>query len=137
MSFARILVPTDLTHFSDGALRCAEAFAKRFGSRITLLHAGKFGASMYRDHPLGFYFENAPPPKRALQERLCNVAREHFAGDVETVVVDDEPAHAIATTAADINADLIIMATHGSSGSVTKTVRRMTSRPLLAVHETV
>jgi len=136
MSFTRILVPTDLTHFCDAALRCAESFAERYGSQVTLLHAGKFDPSMYRDRPLGFYFDNAPEPKRALQERLRTMAHEHFA-NAETIVVDGEPARAIARAADDVDADLIIMATHGRSGSITKRVMEMTSRPLLAVHESV
>lgn len=135
MMFKRILVPTDLSDFSLVALRCAESFAERFGSQVTLLHASELASSIYLDHPVGFYFDNAPAPKLALQERLRALAREHFAGahHVDTLIVDEQPATAIAKAAADIDADLIIMATHGSSGSVTRRLMRMTSRPVLTV----
>ena len=91
MTFERILVPTDLSGFSLAALRCAETFAERFGSQITLLHASEFAASMYLEHPLGFYLDSAPAPKRALQERLRDMAREHFAGahHVDTIVIPE------------------------------------------------
>jgi nucleotide-binding universal stress UspA family protein len=133
--FDRILVPTDLSDFSLVALRCAETFAERFGSQITLLHASTFAASMYVDHPIGFYFESSPAPKMALQEKLRTMARAHFrnADHVDTVVVDDEPAMAIVRTASDIDADLIIMATHGRDGTVTRQVMRRTTRPVLTV----
>jgi nucleotide-binding universal stress UspA family protein len=135
MMFERILVPTDLSNFSLVALRCAETFAERFGSQITLLHANVFASSMYLDQPLGFYLESAPAPKRLLQERLRFMAHTHFAGatHVDTLVVDDEPAIAIVKAAADVDADLIIMATHGREGSITRRVMRMTSRPVLTV----
>ncbi|HEV2721128.1 MAG TPA: universal stress protein [Thermoanaerobaculia bacterium] len=130
--FERILVPTDLSDFSLPALQCAKSFA---GARITLLHANRFASSMYLEHPLGFYLDDSPAPKRALQQRLRAIAREHFEGvhDVETLVVDDEPAHAIAQAADDVGADLIIMATHGRGGSITRRVMERTSRPILAV----
>ena len=130
--FERILVPTDLSTFATPAMECAKSFA---GAQITLLHAGHFAASMYLEHPLGYYLNDSPPPKRWLQERLRAIARERFAGrpDVETLVVDDDPASAIAQTAEDIGADLIIMATHGRGGSITRRVMERTARPILAV----
>lgn len=134
MKFARILVPTALTDGSPDALRCARTFAEHFGSRVTLLHASRFAASMYLEHPLGFYLDDAPAPKRALQERLRSLAREHFAPEhqVETLVVDDDPARAIASAAADIDADAIVM----TNGATARRVMRMTPRLVLALTPT-
>lgn len=133
--FDHILVPTDLSDFAQPALRYAAEFAERFGSQVTLLHASAFASSMYA-YPLGYYFDNVPTPKLAVQDKLRHYARTHFpnAHHVDTIVIDGDPAEAIARTADDVGADLIIMATHGRRfHSVTERVQRLTHRPVLTV----
>lgn len=140
--YERILVPTDMSEFAAQAIRYAALLRDRLGSRITLLYADEtFLPVDVLEIPLGYYLEQAPETKAKLQEKLRAYAAEHLGGGpVETMVVQDAPARAIVNTAKEMNADLVIMGTHGRSGwrrallgSVTETVLHETDRPLLTV----
>ncbi len=139
-SFERILVPTDMSDFAELALRYALYFNETLGSRITLMHAETM--PLYPEQPFGYYLENAADARRDAAERLRDYAHGKVpaAVQVETTVVDDIPARAIVDTADHVDADLIVMGTHGRHGltrallgSVTERVLRMTSRPMLSV----
>ncbi|HJW92992.1 MAG TPA: universal stress protein [Thermoanaerobaculia bacterium] len=140
--FNRILVPTDMSDFASLAMDYALFFRERLGSRITLLYADEVRMPIeFLDYPLGYYLENAPDAKLRLQQKLRDFALEKCpGGGVETIVIDDSPARAIVQTASGMNADLIIMGTHGRSGwkrailgSVTEEVLRRSDTPVLAV----
>jgi nucleotide-binding universal stress UspA family protein len=137
----RILVPTDMTSFSELALRYALLFSKRLGSKLTLLHADEI-SWMAAEHPLGYYFENLPEAKAALAKNLADYAAAHVPPEVDatTCFVDDSPDRAIVETARDVDANLIIMATHGRHGlrrallgSVTERVLHTTNIPVISV----
>ena len=139
-SFERILVPTDMSDFAELALRYALYFNETVGSQITLMHAETM--PLYPEQPFGYYLENAADARRDAAERLREYARSKVPPSVhvETTVIDDIPARAIAEMADNLSADLIIMGTHGRHGltrallgSVTERVLRMTSRPVLSV----
>lgn len=75
-------------------------------------------------------------------ERLNSIAREHFPGTAATcrAAYSRHPAATIAEVAAEIGADVIVMATHGRSGvaslvagSVTQEVIRASGRPVLVI----
>ena len=66
------------------------------------------------DHPNEEFY-------KAMRERALHHMDEMLAGrsaglDVERVVVKGKPRHEIAALAADVGADLIVLARHGSSG---------------------
>ena len=139
-NFERILVPTDMSDFAELALRYALFFNEKLGSHITLMHAESM--PLYPDQPFGYYLENAADARRDAAERLRDYAREKVPASVhvETTVIDDIPARAISDLADSLDADLIIMGTHGRHGltrallgSVTERLLRMTSRPVLSV----
>lgn len=138
----RILVPTDLSDFAALAFRYAVAFSRRVPSKLTLLYAGDvFFPLEASGMPLGYYLESMPEPRERLLEKLVEQARRHANGlDVDARVVSDSPSRAIIRAANDIDADLIIMGTHGRHGlqraflgSVTESVLRHTTRPVLTV----
>lgn len=142
MKFERILVPTDMSHFAELAMDYALLFRKKLGSRLTLLYADEVRLPIeFLEYPLGYYLENAPDTKLRIQEKLRDFAiLKAPEGGVEAVVVDDSPARAIIETAKNMNADLIIMGTHGRSGwkrailgSVTEAVLRDADTPVLTV----
>lgn len=140
--FERILVPTDLSDFAAQAIRYAALLRERLGSKITLLYADEtyFPVNVL-EISLGYYLEQAPATKLKLEERLRAYAGEWLPGAaVETRVVQDAPARAIVQTAREINADMVVMGTHGRQGwrrallgSVTETVLHDIDRPLITV----
>lgn len=141
-SFERILVPTDMSDFGDLAFRYAMLFRERLQSNVTLLYAEEFSYLGLTDLPLSYYLENAPEAKMRLLTKLRKYADDHAAKDahIETMVVDNAPAPAIVATADLVNADLIIMGSHGRHGlkrallgSVTEEVLRQTDRPVMTV----
>jgi nucleotide-binding universal stress UspA family protein len=138
----RILVPTDLSDFSDLALDYALYFQKRLESQITLMYAEEFTFVFTGEYPIGYYFEDVNAMKKHASKLLHEYVKTHVpsACPVATILVDDTPARAVVRTADDLNADLIIMGTHGRHGihraflgSVTERVLRETQRPVMTV----
>jgi nucleotide-binding universal stress UspA family protein len=140
----RILVPTDLSDFSRAAAAWAAMFHRRLGSRITVLYANQpyvpvdvFEASS--THAL----QTSAAFRQRMAEELSAFALEcfpHCGSSVDTIIVDKTPAEAIVETATKIDADVILMGTHGRRGwrrallgSVTESVARATDRPLMSV----
>src|SRR6185369_6790344 len=116
--FERILVPTDLSPFAETALDYALLFRRQLGSRITLLYADEPSFTVnFPEYPLGYYIDNAPDARLHMQDRLRELALlKAPMGGIETMVIDDSPARAIVMTARGMEADLIVMGTHGRSG---------------------
>lgn len=140
--YERILVPTDMSDFGNVALRYAALLNERLGSRITLLYADESYLPLDAlEVPLGYYLENAPATKAKLQEVLRKYANERLPGvSVDVTVVQDAPARAIVQTAKMMEADLVVMGTHGRRGwrrallgSVTERVLHEIDRPVLTV----
>jgi nucleotide-binding universal stress UspA family protein len=121
--FKHLLVPTDGSELSDGAVERAVGFAREAGAKITFFTAKP-------DFPVSFYGEGAlvdpmTPEKFAemaeqhAREILNKAVREALASGVEchTVsVVSDTPYEAIIKAADDNGCDLIFMASHGRRG---------------------
>jgi nucleotide-binding universal stress UspA family protein len=140
----RILVPSDMSDFSKSAAAWAAMFQRRLGSRITLLFANEpYVPFDILEGPAAYLLQSQPEVRLRMIDDLKKFASECFPEDgpaIETVIVDSDPARAIVDTANRIDADLIVMGTHGRRGwrrallgSVTETVLRETSRTLLSV----
>jgi nucleotide-binding universal stress UspA family protein len=140
----RILVPTDLSDFGKVALRWAAMFHQRVGARITLLYANQpyFPIDVI-EGPAAFAMQNSPELRQRLQADLSAYAAEnlpHCGSAVDTLLVDDDPARAILQTAAKVDADLILMATHARTGwrcallgSITENVLHHSNRSVLTL----
>lgn len=139
----RILCPVDLSEPSRRALEHAAALARRHKAQLTVLHV-----------------DNAPPPVAVsglpgavpLRPRtepddvvpqvrqFCELARGPADSPLEIVVLQGYPARTITEQAQTINADLLVIGTHGRGGfdrfllgSVTEKVMRSTDVPVLTV----
>ena len=142
-SIRTIIVPTDFSPLCEPALRSAADLARREGAAIHLLHAVRL--------PLFHtpYDVNVP---RSVWEELGRNARERMyesqlwleeAGVEEVgLIVSDAnlPAETIRRSAIELEADLIVMATHGRRGvkhallgSITERALRAAPVPVLAV----
>jgi nucleotide-binding universal stress UspA family protein len=142
MKIQTILVPTDFSEDAEAALAEAKDLARRFGAKITLLHAytltpyavspwnGGFGAE--------FVVEIRKGAERTIEEVRQKVAAEGIACD--TLVEEGSPSIAIVEAAKRLSSDLIVMGTRGRTGlahvmlgSVAERTLRLAPCPVLTV----
>lgn len=137
----RVLCPVDLSDGSARALEHAVRLARFFDADLRVVHV------------LPSLVETVPPylapadypfvePRREAEERLAAFV-EPVRGrgvPVEAVVRVGRPARAIEEMALEVQADVIVMATHGRTGlghlvlgSVTERVLRRAACPVMAV----
>jgi nucleotide-binding universal stress UspA family protein len=137
LPFKTILFATDFSPTSDVAFGVAGALARDYRARLIVVHVieplhvgfNEFGSYVSpeedrtRARDLLEAIE-APAPRVALEQRL----------------LDGDPAEMIAKAAADTNADLIVLGTHGRSGltrlvmgSVAEEVLRRAPCPVLTI----
>ena len=145
LELRRILVPLDFSPSSLKALHYAKAFARQFSARLVLLHVTE---PVVFPSELGY----APLATEALersfaedaQAKLSAIGAEITAAGltVETRLRVGRPFHEIATAAAELDVDLIVIATHGFTGlthvllgSTAERVVRHASCPVLVVRE--
>jgi nucleotide-binding universal stress UspA family protein len=129
--YQQILVPLKQAEGDEAVVEHAGSLALLTGGRVTLVHVVH---SHSRDEA-AYLVEQAREYLDRWTDRLA--ARGVPAA---TRVVQGEPAAGITTLAQELDADLIIMATHGHSevrhvflGSVTEDVIRSSDTPVLLV----
>jgi nucleotide-binding universal stress UspA family protein len=145
MKLKRILVPTDFSAHSARALEHAVDLAKRFEARLIVLHSLE---PIHLAAPADLY--GSAPTLTTLMEGERRCAKEELARiggrlqkrgvAVRTVLASGTPHAAIVEAVAQLDADLIVMATHGRSGlshlfigSVAEKVVRAAPCPVLTV----
>jgi nucleotide-binding universal stress UspA family protein len=137
----RILCPIDFSDHSIHALDHAVAFAKWYGSSITLIHVRPPAPVAYPAGP-GVVATLLTPQERAvLLDSMNQLQREHCVDASCTVeVIEGTAAMEILARAESMPADLVVMGTHGRSGferlmlgSVTEKVLRKAACPVLTV----
>lgn len=130
----RILCPVDLDADSTDAWAVALDLAEQYKASVCLLYVVAT--------PMAGPSEPRPDWQRALNARFEKLAREWFEGRVpyQILIWSGDPAAAILRAAADVNADLIVMATHGRKGidrlilgSVAERVVRESPKPVLTI----
>jgi len=138
-AFERILVPTDGSGPADDAVDHAIRLAVAADAAIHVVHV--VDRTVVPDEETGGpVLESLEAVGRAAVEDV--IARAEAAGvhSVEASVLSGAPAQAIVDYAADRDADLVVMGTHGRSGvdryllgSVTEKVVRLAEAPVLSV----
>ncbi len=141
----RILVPTDLSATSQRALQLARVLHGQFGGQVHVLHAQHFELPPY------FSSGQVQNLKRELRESVRAATeylrKESYAAlgfEPEVSVVEEPPAEAILEASKTLDADLIVMGTHGRRGagrfwlgSVAERILHESSIPVLAVRRGV
>ena len=139
----RILVPIDFSEFSKHALRYAISYAKKFQAELVLIYVVE--PTVY---PADFSFGQVGVP--GLEQELRQKGRVELDRLVGEQIAGEVPARAFVRTgkafleiikaAAEENADLIIIATHGHTGvehllfgSTAEKVIRKAGCPVLVV----
>jgi len=137
----RVLVGTDFSETSEGALRWGLAIARANGAEVMVLHALRLPslATPYLPVPPEIDLEME---QKAL-ERLAEI-EQRLAADgsqVATEIRHDEPAAALRDAAVEHQADLVVIGTRGQSrlehlllGSVAERVISVSPVPVLSVH---
>jgi nucleotide-binding universal stress UspA family protein len=108
-----VLHPTDFSDYSDHAFRLACMLARDYGARLVVLHVAT--------PPTIVYGEGIVPPDpelvyREARERLNRLEVPGADVHAERRFEEGDPATEILRVAKDINADLIVMGTHGRTG---------------------
>ena len=149
LPFRRILVTTDFSDTSIGALPPGIELAKHFDAELLLVHVLPVDTPTPWDVPpyADFGVASIPLPeyeaqvKQEVERRLAMVVSQHAQGaNVRTLVGRGNAAAEIVRIATAENADLIVLATHGWTGwrhlvfgSVAEKVLREALCPVLSV----
>jgi nucleotide-binding universal stress UspA family protein len=141
----RILCPIDFSDHSIHALDHAVAFAKWYGSSLTLLHVRPPAPVAYPVGPGMVATFLTPQERAALLDAMHRIERERCNGITCTAeVVEGPPAAEILSQAESMAADFVVMGTHGRSGferlmlgSITEKVLRTAACPVLTVPPSV
>ena len=137
-----ILVPTDFSEPADGALDYAIALAEKIGAQVTLLHAYEIPVLGFPDGALVATADIAGRIASGAQAALeaAIAQRKNRGVELKALLKTGDARETIHAVAQDLNADLIVMGTHGRRGlsrallgSVTEYVVRTATRPVLTV----
>ncbi|OUY07408.1 universal stress protein [Acinetobacter populi] len=146
MSYQHILVPVDDSPISYAAAEDALSLAKLSGSQVTLLSVVAVdpfvGVDFYKIAPaITDYFMQAESGAKSRLEEL----QQSFVNDgidVQTKIYHGAPAEGILYVADEVNADLIVMGSHGRTGvkklmigSVAQAVLAQSHIPVLIVKQ--
>ncbi|HEV8241754.1 MAG TPA: universal stress protein [Thermoanaerobaculia bacterium] len=138
----KVLIPLDFSDDSQRALRYGLALAAAAQAQVALLtvieDSFPYPELFAWDHPDEEFYKSMR--ERALHHMSELLQSPPPPGGVEKLVVRGRPRHEIVTVAADIGADLIVLARHGSSGirhafmgSTAESVLRHASCPVLVL----
>jgi nucleotide-binding universal stress UspA family protein len=142
--FRRILVPIDFTDVSASALDWAIELAASVGATITVMHSYAIPMVGFPDGALIPTATAAAGLGEAAQKALDEVVARRRRPDgvsLTAVLREGEPWQEIQRVADDIEADLIVIGTHGRHGlarallgSVAEEVIRNAHRPVVTLH---
>lgn len=138
----RILVPTDFTETSDHALEWALDLAKRLGAAVTVLHAYEIPIVGFPDGAIIATPEIAgriaDASKAALESVMAKIQNRGVT--VDSLLREGVPWEEINAVAEGIDADLVVIGTHGRRGltrallgSVAENVVRTAKRPIVTI----
>lgn len=141
----RILVPTDFSPGAEGALAWAKALGAAFAAEITLLHVLDLSLAALAGFPSSLAMV---PAAGELLDRIRAEAQEAMAAatarlpGARPLIREGAPRAVILDVAAEVDADLVVMGTHGRSGlahvvfgSVAEHVVRHSRVPVLTVRQ--
>ncbi len=144
----KILCPVDFSEPSESALSTAVDLAEHYSAEVVLMHAvndiDPMPSPSYTLTPQ--MVEQIPQLMEQMQENarqaLQNLIDQYIGRRVpaDVLVTTGPPAHSIVNAVDELNADLIVIATHGRSGirgfffgSVAEKVVRTADCPVLTV----
>ena len=146
-SIRKIIVPTDFSDLSDVAARSAAWLAMPDGASIHLLHVIRLPVlhTTYDENIPESVWEKLRQATHQQMDRISRALRDVGVTDVQQIVSEHrQPAEAVAHWARRLEADLVVLATHGRTGlehallgSVTERTVRSSPVPVLSVKDRV
>ena len=139
----RILFPTDFSEASLQALQYAADLTRLFDAELFFVHVVQ-PPPMPADYNFGTeVMDYAASLREGAEQRLDSLIDSTGCGRrVKKILIQGEPADAILAAAAEYGVDLIVLATHGTTGwrhllfgSVAEKVVRLSTIPVLTVNE--
>lgn len=118
--FRKILIPTDLSEDSQGAMNIALDLAQRYGARLTLLHV--YQPPLYSLPPDAVMLAATTELANQVTELQGNLdalkanLMAQGVSDVVTHIAQGDPHDEIMRELREAGHDLLVMATHGRSG---------------------
>ncbi len=113
--FTRILVPLDGSVFAEHAIEPARSLAETYGARITLLAVSMQFPESRLQAPMRDLQSDARAQQYLDEVRATTMGTASVP--VDLVVTHGLPAERIAEVAMESQADLIVMSTHGTTGT--------------------
>ena len=139
---ARILVPTDGSECSEKAVAFAGNLAKKLSAKVHVLFVSEtnYAGPWYYYVLDGVVSDKIIRKGKAIADRTARALRDGGVPDVESHLEEGHPGEVIAEMATAVDADLIVMGTHGRRGleralmgSVAREVANTSTVPLLLV----
>jgi len=129
-----MLVPTDFSSAAQNASSYAFELARSFGSEVIFVHVLPLSMPVTFDaRPIDY-----PPALRpecdAMLESVVQAARAKGVKTARWIVRVGIPTHEIVEAARDLDADLIVIATHGYTGWKHFTIGSTAERVVRAAH---
>lgn len=143
LSLKKLLVPIDFTDTSDRALDYAIELAQKVGAEIVVMHAYELPIYGFPDGAMIATADVATKISAAAQAALDQAVSSRSGRGVQlsSVLRDGVPWEEVATIAEEVDADIIVIGTHGRRGlsrvllgSVAENVIRTSTRPVLTIH---
>lgn len=138
----RILCPVDFSEFSASVLAHAAAFAKLFGSDITVLHVFATAVPPASSATYPAWLLEVPEARKSIADELHVLLAPLSSAGVtpRTQIAEGNTASEIIRHALEQDVDLVVMGTHGRSGfdrltlgSVAEKVLRKAPCPVLTI----
>lgn len=143
VTIKKIVCALDLSDLCSRVVEYAVTMAKTFGADITVVYVTpslhQYTALEIQPKAIEMFVGEL---SAGAEKNMEKAMEEHFAGvKAEARVVPGNPAEEIINTAESVNADLIVMGTHGRKGvklivfgSVAEKVVKNSKIPVLTVH---
>jgi len=135
--FETIVWATDGSELADRALDQVRKLAEAHGSRIVAVHANEFLAGRFGGAPI---LADEPDLQEKIAGQVDELCAEGFDARLEVRSGSADVARLVASAADDVDADLIVVGTHGRGsvtsalmGSVARSLCHTSRRPVLVV----
>lgn len=137
----RVLIPVDLGHSSEAALRYAQMLVSRIGAQLTVMYVNDALTLQSYDQIYSGYRDLPPEQEEMMEDAVRKYAAPILgATPYDVLVVADDTAPAIVAAADRNDVNLIVMGTHGRhgwqrfiDGSLAEAVLHRSDRPVITI----